>query len=841
MNIADLIQSYFDGDNAQRLGQAVGIDGNLAQKALSIGLPMQVNALADHAANPQGQAQIMEAISSLPQFGSISDVLGSADGAGNLQRAGELLAPALLGGQSDTIVNAVTSQVGGSVGGMQKLMQMALPLLLSLLGRQGVNAGSLGSVLGGLKNMGGNLGNMAGVAAGAAGLAGAAQAAGVNLPGAGGAGAVNAILDLLKGQFSGANADKIGSAAGFTGSTAGRAVQGAWPVVLNALVNKGKTDAGAGELQRMMGQFGNLTDGNGHLNAGMLGDAAEMSRVETQGRGLLGGLFGNVDELTGRLGTALGGSGNNAGRLLSLLTPLLLSLLGKKTTGMNGAALSGLLGGLGGNLSSLLPAGLSGLGALLGSQTVAAQPDVTVVTPATPAARVVETATPTPRPVTPPPPATTVTTATTEKRGGFPWWWILLPLLLLGGCLLTRRPAPAPVAAAGCENIIVENPVSNANLPAEDFTMSGKAPANSTVKVLDQGQEVATATADANCNWTAPIPAPTVGAHTYSLEGVDNNLKSEFQVNVADGADAVDTNAQGNVSASSVLVTNPTSGSNLPPEPFTMSGTGPAGTSLRIEDQGQEVATATIGDDGTWTAELPAPTVGEHTYSVIGGEGVRSEFSVDVVEGATGTDATGTTDTSGTDTTDMDTAAAPVAGTFAISEPMADATLPAGGFDLRGTGTPGEEVEVFEDGTSLGKTTIGDDGNWTYRVASPAAGAHTYSVKGPDGMDLGTVATTVEAATGDASACTNDYTLSITDGQTVSEPFRFGGEGQGQGYSVTVKRGDRTIGTKDIPLDGACGWSYTSKPGAGDITYEVRPMGDAAAEPLSTVNLTVGN
>jgi hypothetical protein len=55
-----------------------------------------------------------------------------------------------------------------------------------------------------------------------------------------------------------------------------------------------------------------------------------------------------------------------------------------------------------------------------------------------------------------------------------------------------------------------------------------------------------------------------------------------------------------------------------------------------------------------------------------------------------------------------------------------------------------------------------------------------------------------------------------------------------------VKRGDRTIGTKDIALDATCGWSYQSKPGAGTITYEVRPLGDAAAEPLSAVNLTVG-
>ena len=54
-----------------------------------------------------------------------------------------------------------------------------------------------------------------------------------------------------------------------------------------------------------------------------------------------------------------------------------------------------------------------------------------------------------------------------------------------------------------------------------------------------------------------------------------------------------------------------------------------------------------------------------------------------------------------------------------------------------------------------------------------------------------------------------------------------------------MERGDRTMGTKDMPLDGACGWSCTSKRGKGTITYEVRPMGDAAAAPLSTVNLTV--
>ena len=40
----------------------------------------------------------------------------------------------------------------------------------------------------------------------------------------------------------------------------------------------------------------------------------------------------------------------------------------------------------------------------------------------------------------------------------------------------------------------------------------------------------------------------------------------------------------------------------------------------------------------------------------------------------------------------------------------------------------------------------------------------------------------LDAPDADASAadCTKDYTLSITDGQTVNEPFRFGGVGQGK-------------------------------------------------------------
>lgn len=780
MNFTELLHSYFDEPATTALGRVAGLDPAAARRALETGLPLQLDALAAQAGTPGG-AHIAEAIDSLPRFESVQGALNEPDGAQNLQQAGELLMPALLGDRGGDLTRQVGEQAGVDAGGAGRLMQMSLPLLLSLLGRFGVTAGNVGSVLGGLRGtLAGGLGAAAGVGGAVAGLTGpglsvpgldvtpdvgavtpAAVNPGAVNPGAAGLGAAGlgaaglaalsgpALLEWLRGQFGGKTADALGAAAGFTGGASGRAAQAALPVLLGAFVQRAGTDAGAQDLLDRSAASADLIGADGTLNTRVLTDPAETARIEGQGRGLLGSLFPNLDPVTGRLGSALGGSGASAGRLLALMAPMLLGLLGARARagGLNAASFRGLLGGLDGHLTGLLPAGLGSLGALLGAGALTGAVATPVAsTPPRAAAPVVTTA-----PVSPPPPPAPAP-VTAGRRGGFPWWIIPLLLLLgLGGCWLVNQNRAATPPASSAQ-------------------------------------------------------------------------------------------------AASIVVTNPTSGADLPAEPFTMSGTGPANTELTISDQGQEVGKATVGADGAWSAELPAPTTGEHTYSVDGGGG-RSELKVNVTDASAGTgDAgtdtgstdTGSTDTSGADTSGTDTGAA--AGTFAISEPAADATLPAGTFTLRGTGTAGQEVELFEDSTSLGKITIGEDGAWSFDVPSPTAGAHTYTVRGPDGTDLGSVAATVSAPDADASAadCTKEYTLSITDGQTVNEPFRFGGVGQGQGYSVTVKRGERTIGTKDIPLDATCGWSYQSKPGAGQITYEVRPLGDAAAAPLSTVNLTVG-
>ncbi|MFC6661841.1 hypothetical protein [Deinococcus multiflagellatus] len=279
--------------------------------------------------------------------------------------------------------------------------------------------------------------------------------------------------------------------------------------------------------------------------------------------------------------------------------------------------------------------------------------------------------------------------------------------------------------------------------------------------------------------------------------------------------------------ATDLAFTAPAAGETVAPGALTVRGTGPAGAQVSVRSGEQEVATATVSGDGTWQAEVPDLSAGPQTLvaQTTNPEG-RAELNFTVGEGQANTSTAPTEPAT--------------SGTFSITEPAANASVPAGTVTLRGTGQPGQTLELREGDTSLGSFQVGEDGTWSFAVPSPAAGQQTYTVQTPAGEALGSVALTVGALTGEREQrCTETFTLSMADGQEVREPFRFGGVGEGQGYSVTVRRGERVIGRKDIPLDVTCGWSYQSRPGRGAITYEVRPLGTPNAEPLRTINLTV--
>lgn len=339
-----------------------------------------------------------------------------------------------------------------------------------------------------------------------------------------------------------------------------------------------------------------------------------------------------------------------------------------------------------------------------------------------------------------------------------------------------------------------------------------------------------------------------------------NQNRKSAEAGAAAGTDTMATNA--------FNVTEPQANAAVPTAAFTMRGVGKAGETVSIKEAGSEVGTATVAADGTWSAEISAPSSGEHTYQAGSTSGDAAQLRVTAGAGngpatstsgaaaaaatdqtQTGTAQTGTpaTDSATHSATDPATSASAASPSATASTATDTASTPptinapsgqvAGAFDLTGSGAAGQTVTVFEDGANVGAASVGSDGQWTLSVPSPAAGQHQYEVRGQGGQ--ATTAITVGAATSDAAACTQAFTLSLQDGQNVSSPFRFGGQGSGAGYTVSVKRGERVVGTKTLPISGSCGWSYSSNPGKGEITYVVRPGKELNAAPISTITLNV--
>ncbi|WP_420597359.1 DUF937 domain-containing protein [Deinococcus sp.] len=277
---------------------------------------------------------------------------------------------------------------------------------------------------------------------------------------------------------------------------------------------------------------------------------------------------------------------------------------------------------------------------------------------------------------------------------------------------------------------------------------------------------------------------------------------------------------------SALTITDPAAGATLPAAAFTMRGGGKTGQIVKVMEGGQELSTATVGEGGTWSAELPAPSAGAHNYEVQADGAQPAQLALTI--GAAG--AADSTGIAGTEAS---------AGALAITAPAEGGSVPDGAFDLKGMGTAGQSVDVLEDGASIGTATVGADGTWTLNVPAPTPGAHQYEIRS-QGQSAGRAVTVGAAsASTDASACAEAFSISLKDGQSVGAPFRFGGQGAAGGYNVTVKRGERTVGTKALPLGATCGWSYRSNPGRGEVTYVVRPGQDANAEPLSTLTLDV--
>ncbi len=171
---------------------------------------------------------------------------------------------------------------------------------------------------------------------------------------------MNIIEIIMKLLGSGDTISKIASLLGVGQDQAGKAVGAAVPSILAGLMGAASKPEGAGLLASILGkQDSGLLDNIG----GLLGSGAETGVGSSNPlSSLLGG--SGLGAIAGALGkfTGLGDSGS--GKLLGMLTPVVLGAVGKASSGLDAGGIANMLLGQKSNITSALP---SGLGSLLGS------------------------------------------------------------------------------------------------------------------------------------------------------------------------------------------------------------------------------------------------------------------------------------------------------------------------------------------------------------------------------------------------------------------------------------------------------------------------------------------
>jgi hypothetical protein len=115
---------------------------------------------------------------------------------------------------------------------------------------------------------------------------------------------------------------------------------------------------------------------------------------------------------------------------------------------------------------------------------------------------------------------------------------------------------------------------------------------------------------------------------------------------------------------------------------------------------------------------------------------------------------------------------------------LANGFLPNAPFVLKGTGKPGEELEIFDGTTSLGRVLVAPDGTWSFNVVPKSAGDHDYSVVGSSGSSpLLTLNIAEKGKSGPACPC--KLRISLTNPKTLDAEVSL----QQNGAALGVKAG----------------------------------------------------
>ncbi|MCU6668731.1 Ig-like domain-containing protein [Enterobacteriaceae bacterium H4N4] len=289
-----------------------------------------------------------------------------------------------------------------------------------------------------------------------------------------------------------------------------------------------------------------------------------------------------------------------------------------------------------------------------------------------------------------------------------------------------------PVITGALDNVdpvtgtVVSGGSTNDNTP----TLSGTAEANSSVAIYEGTKLLGTVTAGETGLWSfTPISVLAEGQHVFTVVATDTagNVSSPsgsytLVVDMTPPAVPVVVSVRDDVPGNTGLLTSGQTTNDTRPE---LTGTGVAGSTIHILDNGSEIGTVVVSETGSWSF-TPTADLGEG----------RHDLRVSASDPAGNLSGTSPVFTVTVDTTPPP---APVVLTVVDDVGTITGTLNSGAVtdDARptftGSGEVGATIRIFSDGSEIGSAVVNAAGSWTFTPDTPLAeGARTITFNATD-------------------------------------------------------------------------------------------------------------
>jgi len=141
-NLVSVVMQYLTPDMIAKIASALGLDRNVAQKAITGAIPALLASFADVASSPNGARQLTNTLTQ--QSGSPENFKNLIGGSGqnSLAEAGSSMLSGLFGGGTlDTMAQTIGKFAGVGEGASKSMLGMLGPVVLGALGQQQRSAG----------------------------------------------------------------------------------------------------------------------------------------------------------------------------------------------------------------------------------------------------------------------------------------------------------------------------------------------------------------------------------------------------------------------------------------------------------------------------------------------------------------------------------------------------------------------------------------------------------------------------------------------------------------------------------------------------------------------------